>query len=88
MRETLKDLYSNTLFQQVTDRLKVYPAFDSNRFMELIHNEAWGQEEFAPHPAYYAGLNGHAACFYPEAVQILKQVARAWNMCSSLTMLK
>ena len=47
MRETLKDLYSNTLFQQVTDRLKeVYPAFDSNRFMELIHNEAWGQEEF------------------------------------------
>ena len=27
------------------------------------------------HPAYYAGLNGHAPASYPEAVQILKQVA-------------
>ncbi|WP_339268401.1 DNA alkylation repair protein [Paenibacillus sp. FSL K6-1330] len=77
MRETLKDLYSNTLFQQVTDRLKeTYPAFDANRFMELIHNEDWAQEEFKQRIRHITlALTDTLPASYPEAIGILKQVA-------------
>lgn len=77
MRETLKDLYSNTLLQEVADRLKeTYSAFDMNHFMELIYNDTWEHEEFKQRIRHITlALTDTLPTSYPEAVQILQQVA-------------
>lgn len=77
MRETLKDLYTNTLLQEVTDRLREgYPAFDANRFMELVYNGTWEHEEFKQRIRHITlALTDTLPASYPQAVQILQQAA-------------
>ncbi|GAB6927500.1 DNA alkylation repair protein [Paenibacillus sp. JCM 10914] len=77
MRETLKDLYSTQLFQQLTERMQeVYPAFETERFMELIYNESWEHEEFKQRIRHVTmALTATLPSSYSEAVRILTQVA-------------
>nr|WP_223260549.1 DNA alkylation repair protein [Paenibacillus ihbetae] len=77
MRETLKDLYTTELLQTVAGRIgEVYARFDEGRFLGLIHNEAWEQEEFKQRVRHITmALTEVLPGSYPEAVAILTQAA-------------
>ena len=77
MRETLKDLYTTELLQAVAGRIgQVYAGFDEGRFLGLIHNEAWEQEEFKQRVRHITmALTEVLPGSYPEAVTILTQAA-------------
>lgn len=77
MRETLKDLYTAELLKAVAGRIgEVYNEFDEGRFLGLIHNEAWEQEEFKQRVRHIAmALTEVLPGSYPKAVAILTQAA-------------
>lgn len=77
MRETLKDLYTTELLQTVAGRIgEVYAGFDEGRFLGMIHNEAWEQEEFKQRVRHITmALTEVLPGSYPEAAAILTQAA-------------
>ncbi|UNK18027.1 DNA alkylation repair protein [Paenibacillus sp. N3/727] len=77
MRESLKDLFSTSFVESFAIKVKKkYPAFNTEQFKSLIHDEAWEDEEFKQrirHITY--ALTGTLPTSYVEALDVLYEVA-------------
>nr|WP_054957561.1 DNA alkylation repair protein [Paenibacillus dakarensis] len=77
MRESLKELFSETFIESVADKVKAqYPAFHKERFQTLVQDESWETEEFKQRIRHIArALTETLPPSYEEALHVLYEVA-------------
>ncbi|WP_327204715.1 DNA alkylation repair protein [Paenibacillus sp. DMB20] len=77
MRETLKDLYSPLFIESFAGRVKgAYTPFDKPKFIGLIHDGSWAEEEFKQRIRHVTrALTETLPSSYEEALRILYAIA-------------